>query len=206
MTTSGCSPACSRHAARRSGHIQSTGTDRVAIGSSPAPPRTHSINSARLRSSWSTSRSRSSGSSTVSRWNVPPGGIALTCAVHLALKSGSSASSTVRFESAASLVFVSEIRATSGTEFSTIATLSWLAASISTATGCACPSTTLLTTIAHRTLASGLFGAIRVCLTIHGAHNPALPVANCGTDAEAFEGVHRRGLHNGIGSSATTSG
>lgn len=107
----------------------------VEIGRSPAPLRTHSISSARLRSIWLTSRSRSSESSMLSRWNVPPGEIALTWAVHLALKSGSSASSTVRFESTASLVFVSEIRATTGTEFSTIATLSWLAASILTTTG-----------------------------------------------------------------------
>jgi hypothetical protein len=42
----------------------------------------------------------------------------------------------------------------------------------------------LFTTIAHRMPAGALFGAIRVCSTIQGAHNPALPVANRGIDAD----------------------
>jgi hypothetical protein len=54
-------------------------------------------------------------------------------------------------------------------DFSTIATLSWLAASISTTTRCACPSTTLFTTVTHRTPVARCSGRFAVCLTISGA-------------------------------------
>jgi hypothetical protein len=69
---------------------------------------------------------------------------------------------------------------------STIATLSWLAASISTTTEYACPSITLLTTVTHRTPTGALFAPVCVCLTIQNPDNPALPVANCSTSAGAF--------------------